>query len=73
MRKQVDIDDILVGPTDVADLLKEVGRPLPARTVSHYASTGRIPVLKAGKQNKIFSKSDVIAWNNAGRPNQAKQ
>lgn len=68
MKRVIEVDDILIGPSEVSDLLKEAGNPLPERTVAVYASTGRMPVLKAGKRNKIFSKLDVLAWNNAGRP-----
>lgn len=70
----IELEDILVGPEEAANFLKEISnRPLGMRTISSYTVNNRIPVLKKGTTTALFSKSQLEQWEKSGRPNMAKE
>lgn len=70
----IELDDILVGPEEAANFLKEISnRPLGMRTISSYTVNNRIPVLRKGNTTALFSKSQLEQWERSGRPNMAKE
>ena len=70
----IELEDILVGPEEAANFIKKISsRPLGMRTISSYAVNNRIPVLKKGTTTALFSKSQLLDWENSGRPNMAKE
>lgn len=69
----VEIEDILIGPVEAADFLKEISnKPIGMRTISSYVTLKRMPVLKYGSTT-LFSRKSLAEWERAGRPNQTKK
>jgi hypothetical protein len=64
-----DRNDQLYGPSEAADYLSSLSRPIKAITVSCYASQGKIPVLRRTETGRtIFSRHQLKVWDYRGRP-----
>lgn len=62
-------NDQLYGPSEAADYLTNLGRPIKPITVSCYASQGKIPVLRRTETGRtIFSRHQLKVWDYRGRP-----
>lgn len=63
------ITDQLYGPTEAADYLSQLGKPIKAVTVSCYASQGKIPILRRTETGRtVFSRHQLKVWDYRGRP-----
>jgi hypothetical protein len=69
MSDQTSNNDQLYGPSEAADYLSSLSRPIKPITVSCYASQGKIPVLRRTETGRtIFSRHDLKVWDYRGRP-----
>lgn len=63
------ITDQLYGPTEAAEYLSQLGKPIKPVTVSCYASQGKIPILRRTETGRtVFSRHQLKVWDYRGRP-----
>jgi len=69
MNDQTSNNNQLYGPSEAADFLSSLSRPIKPITVSCYASQGRMPVLRRTETGRtIFSRHQLKVWDYRGRP-----